>query len=483
MPRGIDTDEGRFVDVATQPETRGIELISPSERHGRPRDLFAVWAAPNVSVLNFTMGATLTLVLGLEIWQALLVILASSLLWVLPGIVAISGPAAGTSGSVITRAIYGVIGNKIVIAFYGWFVSGVFLALNWVASTFMGAELLRRMGMQNETLNLVLVTVVVSAVTVLVAVYGHALILRAYTAVTAVLLVVFVLVVGFILPHIDWGFSQPEPLEGLGLWSSVSIGFAILASTPLSYSNSADMARYLPADTKPGGIIAATALGGALPCFVFTGFGALLGGAVNPEDLAFGIEYPLLDMIPGWLAPIFVLGVIVNTVALNGMTTYTSSMVFQSIGVPIRRIPSAVLVGVLGTAFTIVLALSSSLIDAVNLMLQFLLIISAPTMAVYVTDIVLRRNRYSGVDLFDETRTGQFWYSGGFNLFGLVAVVAGGVATALFLSTDIWTGPLATSIGYIDLSVPAGVIVSSALYALLGRNRVRAQTALIGGRS
>ncbi len=75
-------------------------------------------------MLNITVGASMTLVLGLEIWQALLVILASSVLALLPGIVAISGPAAGTSGSVVQRAIYGIHGNKIVIAFYGWFISG-----------------------------------------------------------------------------------------------------------------------------------------------------------------------------------------------------------------------------------------------------------------------------------------------------------------------------------------------------------------------
>lgn len=80
-------------DRASQPETRGIEIVGDGERHGRASQLFAVWAAPNVSVLNFTIGATLTLVLGLEIWQAMLVILASCLLWVFPGIVATSGPA------------------------------------------------------------------------------------------------------------------------------------------------------------------------------------------------------------------------------------------------------------------------------------------------------------------------------------------------------------------------------------------------------
>ena len=462
------------LESATHPETRGIELIQPSERHGRARDLFAVWAAPNVSVLAFTMGATLTLVLGLEIWQAILVILASSLLWVLPGIVAISGPAAGTSGSVITRAIYGVRGNKFIIAFYGWFISGVFLALNWVASAFMGAELLRRMGMENGTLNILVVSIVVSTITVLVAVYGHALILRAYTVVTAILLVIFVLVVGFILPNVDWAFTQPEPLEGVGLWTSVSIGFAILASSPLSFSNSADLARYLPRDTKPSHIVAATALGGALPGFFFTSIGALHGTAVKPEDLAFGIEYPLLEMLPVWLGPIFVLGVIVNTIALNGMTTYTASMVFQSIGVRMKRIPSAITIGVLGTIFTIVLALATNLIDAVNLMLQFLLIISVPTMAVYVMDIILRRNRYNGFDLFDESPGGPFWYSGGFSVPGISAALAGGIATALFLSTDVWTGPLAVAIGYVDLSVPVGLAVSAIVYVLCTRRSAAA---------
>lgn len=473
MPDMSHTSSPPFIDTASRPETRGIEIVEEGERDGRARDLFAVWAAPNISVLNFTIGATLTLVLGLEIWQAILVILASCLLWVLPGIVATSGPAAGTSGSVIQRAIYGYRGNKIVIAFYGWLISCVFLALNWVASSFMGAELLMRWGFGDQTIALILVSVVVAAITVAVAVFGHALILRAYTPITIGLLAVFLVVVGFIAPQIDWSYAQPEPLSGAALWSSISIGFAILASTPLSYSNSADVARYLPRSTKPSHVVAATALGGAIPSFLFTSVGALLGGAVTADDVAIGIEYALLDMLPVWLGPLFVLGVIVNTVALNGMTTYTASMALQSIGIPIRRIPSAILIGVLGLAFTIVLVLGSSLIDAVNLMLQFLLIISVPTMAVFVTDIVLRRNRYDSLALFDERRGAPYWYLGGFGLAGLIAAIGGGTATALFLSTDVWTGPFAEALGYIDLSAPVGILVSVVLYVILAGPRIR----------
>src|SRR6478609_2754510 len=189
------TGTEHFVDASTQPETRGIEVISDSERHGRARDLFFVWAAPGVSILNFTIGATLIL-LGLEIWQAFAVILAASLLWVFPGLIAASGPAAGTSGSVVTRAMYGIVGNKLFVAFVGWFI---------------GAVLLRRIGLDDPVWVPIGVTLVVSAVTVAVAIFGHGLILRIYPVMAIVLFAIFVLVSAFILPTVDWQYTAPEP--------------------------------------------------------------------------------------------------------------------------------------------------------------------------------------------------------------------------------------------------------------------------------
>lgn len=456
-----------FVDAATQPETRGIELIGAGERHGRARDLFFVWAAPSVSILNFTVGATLVL-LGLELWQAVLVVIAGSALWAFPGIIAISGPAAGTSGSVITRAVYGIIGNKPVVAFTGWLIGAVFLALNWLASSFLGADLLAGMGLTDPVVVPIIVTLVISALTVLVAVYGHALIVRVYSWLAIVLAVIFVTVTAFILPQVDWSYQAAEPLSGVPLWSAVTIGFTLVASGPISYINSPDIARYLPRSTKPSHIIAATALGGALPGMVFTFVGVLLATVVM-SGMDAGIESALLGLLPTWLVPVFVIGVVVNTVALNGMTTYTSSMALQAIGIPLRRIPAAIVVGAIGTALTIYLVLSTSLLDAVNLMLQFLVVVSAPTMAVFVADVVLRRGRYDGVDLFDEERGGRFWYSRGWSIPGVVAVLAGGTASALCLSTTIWTGPVGEAFGDIDLSVPVGMLVAASLYTVLLR--------------
>ena len=462
------TDPVSYPEPLAHPETRGIELIESSERHGRARDLFPVWAAPNVSILNFTVGASLIL-LGMELWQAFVVIIAGSLPWILTGLVATSGPAAGTSGSVITRAIYGIRGNRVVVAFFGWFISAVFLALNWLASSFMGAELLAQLGFTDPVLVPVFVTVLVAAITVLVAVFGHSLILRSYPVVASVLLAIFLLVTAFILPHVRWGYSAPAPLEGAPLWSAMTIGFAILASTPLSYSNSPDLARYLPKSTKRSHIIAATAFGGALPSMFFTAVGALLATGIDAAAMDLGIESALLALLPAWLGPIFVAGVIINTISLNGMTTYTASMAFQSIGVPIRRIPSAVVVGAIGTALTIYLVMSTSLLDAVNLMLQVLVLISGPTMTVFATDVIARRNRYSGQDLFNEKPGSPFWYTGGWHVPGLLAIVVGAAVASLFLTSAVWTGPIAAAMGYLDLSVPVSMVVTAGVYIVLTR--------------
>ena len=54
-------------------------------------------------------------------------------------------------------------------------------------------------------------------------------------------------------------------------------------------------------------------------------------------------------------------------------------------------------------------------------------------------------------------------------------MVLGGIATALFLSTDIWIGPLAVAIGRLDLSVPVGMLVSIVAHRALAGRTVESQ--------
>ncbi|MYQ99055.1 nitrate reductase, partial [Streptomyces sp. SID6139] len=92
--------------------------------------------------------------------------------------------------------------------------------------------------------------------------------------------------------------------------------------------------------------------------------------------------------------------------------------------------------------------------------------------AVYAVDIVLRRNRYDGPALADESPAGPFWFTGGVNWRGALALCLGVAASALCVDT-VYTGPLATALGGVDLALPAGLVVSAVAYALLMRTGAR----------
>jgi purine-cytosine permease-like protein len=112
--------------------------------------------------------------------------------------------------------------------------------------------------------------------------------------------------------------------------------------------------------------------------------------------------------------------------------------------------------------------LVSNFLDTVGNVLQLTVVLLGPSPAVYATDILLRRNRYDGLALGDESRTSPFWYTGGVNWSGALALGAGVAAAALCVDT-VYTGPVALALGGLDLALPPGLTVSAAAYALLTR--------------
>ncbi|GAB3192912.1 purine-cytosine permease family protein [Nesterenkonia suensis] len=459
----------------TQPETRGIELIEDQNRRGRARALFWVWAAPNASFLAFIMGAVMIAVLGLSITQAFVVIVAAAAGWILTGVIAISGPAAGTSGSVISRAMYGVLGNRVIVGLYGWLLAAVYLSLTWSAASINGLGLLGRMGLAPTAGLGIVVVLVIAGLTVLVAVYGHGLILKTYPYITNFLVIMFVITAIFMVPHFDFSHTPAEPLSGPQLATAMTIGFTMLVSTPLSFINSPDLARYLPREKASWKVATATAVGGALPGIVFTFIGALIATGAGFDMVADPMG--AFDAgLPSWFFPLFTIAVIIAAIALNAMTTYSASMALQALGIPIRRIPSALIIAVIGTALTIFAVAVYDFTTAVSQMLQVIVVAAGPLIAVFATDVWMRRNQYDGADLLDATPSSTFWYRHGWNWAGLLALVLGGVASALCLSSEVYLGPIAAATG-LDLSIPAGLLVASVSYVLLSRTRLVAHVA------
>ncbi|WP_373040094.1 cytosine permease [Streptomyces sp. NRRL S-448] len=150
------------------------------------------------------------------------------------------------------------------------------------------------------------------------------------------------------------------------------------------------------------------------------------------------------------------------------MTAYSAGLALQAVGIRIRRPVSVLFDGAVAVALTLYGLLVSNLLDTVSNSLQLIVVLIGPVMAIYATDILLRRFRYDGRALADETPGSPFWYTGGVNPAGALALAAGVSAAALCVNT-LYTGPIASTLGGIDLSLPVGLIVSAALYAALMR--------------
>ncbi|GGZ47675.1 putative purine/cytosine permease [Streptomyces subrutilus] len=464
-PAGPDTAAaapGR--DRAGSVESRGIDVVPDEERHGTARELFFLWAAPNVSYLSFVVGGTLVLT-GLSLAEVMGVIVGGNLFWLLTGFIAVSGPAAGTSGSVISRAMYGVVGNKFVVAVTGWLIASLYLALNWSAASTAGLGLAARLGVPPSAALDATVVCLIAGATVLVAVFGHATIVRLYGVLTVFLTVVFVALSVLVVAHTDWSYAPAEPLTGSAHLVVLASGLTLVASAPLSYANSPDLARYLPRHTSGRAVMLWTAAGGFLPSVVFTAVGALAATTLDMSDPQTALE----GVMPAWFVPAFVAAVVVNTVANNGITAYSSGLSMQSIGVRLPRTTAVLVIGVIGTAMTLFALLVFDFLTAVNATMELVVVVTGPCMAVYATDIVLRRNRYDGRQLHDASRTGPFRYRGGVNWAGVLATLSGVGAATLCAASASWAGPVSSAMGGLNLAVPVGVLGSAVLYWSLMR--------------
>src|ERR1700759_4666866 len=112
MTEGPATTELRPLQVAMN----GINVISESERKGQPRDLFWPWFAANISVLGLSYGA-FELGFGISFWQALIVGVAGIILSFLAcGFIAVAGKRGSAPTMVLSRAAFGINGNKLPAA-------------------------------------------------------------------------------------------------------------------------------------------------------------------------------------------------------------------------------------------------------------------------------------------------------------------------------------------------------------------------------
>lgn len=440
-------------------EARGIDFIPAAERHGKPRDLFAVWAAANINYLYVVLGGLLT-VFGLNVWQAMTAVVVGNLFWIAIGVMATSGPVAGAPSGVIMRSMFGVIGNRVNLGLFNWPVFIAYEAINLCLGALAGFAVVEALGGSLSTPIRVGIVVVTAAITLVISVYGHATIMRMSGVFTVVLTVAVCALGVFVVTRADWAYQPETVLSGGPMWAALAAGVALTAATSLSWNVSPDYARYLPAETSPRAVGMWTALGGFIPSVVLGAVGVLAGTVVDMNDA----QTSLAQIVPAWFYPIFLLVIVVGTMANNVITMYSSGLCLQAVGIPLRRSITVLFDGLLGVALACYALFVSDFTSALSSILELSIILLGPTVAIYLSDQWLRRNDYDGLALNDVSADSVAWYTRGFNVAGFAAFISGGISAAFFVNTAEFTGPASTMLGGADLSWCVGPLVASCVY-------------------
>jgi NCS1 family nucleobase:cation symporter-1 len=462
------TPEGAGTDIPGRVEVRGIDVVPDSERHGQPRELFWIWLAANTSFIYILLGG-LMIIIGLNIWQAILAVVVGNAFYLIIGIMGTPGPKAGTSTLIISRAQYGIHGNRLS-AFLSWFNLVAFEAINFSIGAFALFALAEFAGWNIDTPGKAVLLALVITITFTIAFLGHATIVVFQKVLAYGLAALSVALFIFIIGDVDWGYRPETPLPGttgLAVWF---LGLTIIMSGPLSWcGNPADFTRYFHRDASPGAITLWTTLGCFFPAVFLSIVAVLAGTVVDMSDPSTSMK----ELMPNWFYPIFLVVIALSTTCNNILGVYSSGLSLQSVGIKIPRYGAVLVDAVIGSAMTIYAVFISDFLTTLQEFLQFMVWWYAGYSAIFVVDLIVRHREYDGVEL--HRVGGRYWYTSGFNWRGVFALLLAIVAAAAFANTTHWQSPLVTNyLKDTDISALVGLIVGATTYWALMRRRAAA---------
>jgi NCS1 family nucleobase:cation symporter-1 len=490
MSQGTPTSTGLATTRRLGVEQTGIEIIDEADRSARPRDLFWPWFAANVSVFGLSY-ASFVLYFGISFWQGVLVsVIGIVISFLLCGVIAIAGKRGSAPTMILSRAAFGVQGQK-VPGVISWLVSigwETFLAILAVLAT---STIFTRLGWGGGTGTKVVATVVVAALIVSASVAGYHIIMRMQSVLTWVTGIVTVLYMVFTLDDIDWSAVQAVPA---GSTQSV-IGALVMVMTGfgLGWINiAADWSRYQKRTASGPSIVAWNTFGGALAPVILVVFGLALAGSSTEilDGVAADPIGTLATLLPTWALVPFLLAAILSLVSGAVLGIYSSGLTLLSLGVRLKRPHAAFVDGVLLTLGTIyVVFFAENFIDPFT---SFLITLGVPLAAwagIMIADLALRRRDYDDEALFDAQ--GRY---GAFDRVAIGTLVAGAVLgwglvtnTVAGTSWNDWQGYLLGPLGlggrdgawaFANLGVLAALVFSLVVTLIARRSTVARQEAV-----
>jgi len=466
-------------------ETNGINVIAEEERKGRPAQLFWPWFGSNVSVFGLAYGSFL-LGFGISFWQAMIAgIIGIVVSFLLCGLVAIAGKRGSAPTLVLSRAAFGVTGNKVPsilswVLTVGWETALVSLA------TLATAQLFDQLGWSGGTVTKVVALLVVAALVVGGGVLGFDAIMRMQTVITWVTGILTVVYIVLVADHMDWSTVSSLPSGTLAAF----VGALVLAMTGYGFgwvNAAADYSRYLPRSASSRGVVGWTTFGGALAPVILLIAGGLLAGSDPELSANIGLDPigALGTLLPTWFLVPFIVVVLLGLIGGALLDIYSSGLSLLAAGLRVPRPVAATIDGTLMVLGTIaVVFFADSFIGPFQ---GFLITLGVPIAAwcgIFLGDLAMRRRDYAEAELFDAR--GRY---GGVQAVPLALLVVGTVlGWGLVTNTSAdwlgWQGYLLEPFGlggkdgawaFANLGVLAAFLLGLLGTLLLRRSAVRAQ--------
>jgi NCS1 family nucleobase:cation symporter-1 len=345
--------EAPVSDQFLRVEGRGIEPIPADERHGHARELGFLWAGAFLNYASLLTASLATTFFGLGVWDGLAAtVLGTAVGAVILGLLSHTGPRSGLPQIAFTRGIFGTTGMR-VGAFLTLFLAVGWFAVDTVIAAQAGVQLFSLAGVTAASAARLAFPLVlaVSALSVMVAVYGHATIkvfetfgAIAFAALSAAL---FLLVA----PQLHW--TAGPTVTGADYPGAFVLGFMVCFALVASwYPFTSDYSRYLPESTPGGGLTWWPFLGVTMPMVLLGLFGLLLP-TIDPKlaaDPNGGVLAVIARHAPGFVAVPFFAFVVLGEIWANYLDVYTAGLVTLTLGVRLRRWQTALACGVLGAA-------------------------------------------------------------------------------------------------------------------------------------
>ena len=470
---------------ALQIEENGINVISDADRKGTPRQLFWPWFGANVSVLGLSYGS-FVLGFGISFWQATIAGLVGIVIsFLLCGFIALAGKRGSAPTMVLSRAAFGVRGNRFV-SVLSWLLTVGWETVLSVLATLATATVFDRLGWGGGASTKVIALIVIAALVVICGVMGFDLIMRMQTVITIVTAVLTVGYIIFVIPKIDWATVSHVPSGSaqqlIGALVFIMTGFG------LGWVNAgADYSRYLPRNSSSRGVIGWTTFGSSIAPVVLLIFGLLLAGSSDKLSSAIADDPigALATILPTWYLIPFVIVAVLGLVGGAVLNIYSSGLSLLTVGLRVPRYVAALIDGtimVIGTIYVVFVA--GHFLGQFEGFLTTLGVPIAAWCGIMLADIALRRTDYTEADLFNPK--GRYGDVRPFPI-ALILVCTGigwGLVTNTSASWLTWQGYLLAPFGlggrtgswaFANVGVLVALVLGFVVVFVADRARVRRQ--------